>query len=97
MDTEKIIERLLKEGSITVSEAMHMMRELLLNRYVRHDDSISKWPEKVPAPSDVQVKYGIRTAPIAVAYGVSPDLSGLWDTTADNICLDTEDSSNSIR
>lgn len=79
MTTEEIIAKLIDDHSITGEEAITMMKDLFVNRFIKHDDSISIKPE-ISKPGDIHVKYGIREPMIAVAYGVTDP----WKRTIDD-------------
>lgn len=92
MLTEDIIARLIDDHSISGKEAVTMMKDLFVNRFIRHDDSISIKPE-APKPGDVHVKYGIRQPMVAVAYGVTDP----WgDLTTPNVASFSKSSDDAI-
>lgn len=93
MTTEEIIAKLIDDHAISGMEAVTMMKDLFVNRFIKHDDSISVKPE-VPKPGDVHVKYGIREPMIAVAYGITDPWKRTIDdaVTTSNVYKDTANS-----
>lgn len=93
MTTEEIIAKLIDDHAITGEEAITMMKDLFINRFIKRDDSISIKPE-VPKVGDIQVKYGIREPMVAVAYGVTDPWKSVMNdaVTTSNVYKDTANS-----